>query len=239
MKKFKNPFPQNKGLKAFIASKEVCRILQRAGFQAFFVGGGVRDHLLNRTPKDFDIATDCPIDKVIEMFPTTGADIRHKFFVHTFRDQIGEIIDIAMFRNDRNMNSRMSDLPEVGDIETDTKRRDFTMNAIYFDPISGKFIDLLGGIQDIKERVIRCTNDPAFLFDQDPVRVARGLRFSLQFNMRLDFDFNAFKYLISREHKQFPEIEERLMQEFRKIAKLPAIVVRGLTDVQLFNHFVQ
>lgn len=238
MAKFKtHTTTKSDALKAYIASKEVCRIISNYGYDAYFVGGGVRDLLMNKTPKDFDIATNMPILTVSELFPTTGNNIiNHRFFVHTFRHYSGTIIDVAQYRDDSSMLSRMGDVPIVGTLETDSKRRDFTINSIYFNPLTGDYFDLLGGRNDLRNRQIVPTDDPAIIFEQDPVRLVRGLRFSLSFGFELMYDFDQHKHLLVGD--QTETIKSRVMQEFHKISKLPQIAAKGITAKKLYNYYL-
>jgi poly(A) polymerase len=141
-------------MKEFIISKRCVEILNDNGYVAYFVGGAVRDMLIWRTPKDFDIVTDAKIEDIVKLFPyKSHGKITEKFLVHAFMYEHCSV-EIASFRDEGTIENRNS-LPKYGTIKTDWLRRDFTMNSIYWNPISNEFIDPSGfGISDVKNRVL-------------------------------------------------------------------------------------
>lgn len=197
-------------MKDFILSKETVRTLMNNGYQAYFVGGCVRDMFFNITPKDFDIVTDCPVDKVKSLFPfKSHGHITEQFLVHAFNWQ-GSTIEIATFRDEGTITNRNS-LPKQGDINTDVLRRDFTINSLFWNPITFDIIDPSGfGIDDCKNRILRTTRDPEIVFQEDPIRILRGIRFMRKFRLTPSFDFQQFIHLVDWK-------SDRSKQEIKKI----------------------
>jgi len=143
-------------LKDFLISKHCIDILQKNGHQAFFVGGCVRDLLVGNTPKDFDIATSADVDTVQKLFPfPTHGKVTKQFLVHAFKLE-GVVVEIASFRDEGTIENRDS-LPKHGTMWTDVLRRDFTCNALFWDPIKDIIIDIVGGIDDINNKVLNTT----------------------------------------------------------------------------------
>ena len=184
-----------------------------AGHLAFLVGGGVRDLLLGKEPKDFDIATDATPEEVHELFRNSRLIGRRFRLVHVRFGR--EIIEVATFRgsavDDDAPTIEPSDLPSrrrskpgeepisaqsgagmilrdnvYGTIEEDAARRDFTINAIYYTPADFCLYDFAGGIDDLEARRIRLIGDPQQRYREDPVRMLRALRFAAKLDFRLD-----------------------------------------------------
>ena len=171
--------------------------LREAGFRACLVGGGVRDLLLGREPKDFDIATDARPEQVYKLFRNCRLIGRRFRLAHV---QFGpEIIEVATFRAHGD-DSEDGDGPSVeraadgrilsdnvyGSIEEDAWRRDFTVNALYYDIDNFAVLDYTGGIADLKAGVIRLIGDPVQRYQEDPVRMLRAVRFAAKLGFRLD-----------------------------------------------------
>lgn len=167
--------------------------LKSAGYQAHLVGGGVRDLLLGREPKDFDVATDATPEQVKEVFRNCRL-IGRRFrlaHVHFGRD----IIEVATFRSmqnpseegDREVENGMLVRDNVyGTIEEDALRRDFTVNALYYNIDDFSVIDYTGGMEDLQEGVLRLLGDPETRYREDPVRMLRAVRFAA----KLGFNIN-------------------------------------------------
>ncbi len=192
----------------YLMAKEVIVHLQSLGHQAYFVGGCVRDLLLGFVPHDWDISTSCPYDELLLEFPyPSHGKITRKFLVHAF-DWDGVEIEIAQFREDKGLNR--SSVATPGNLKTDSVRRDFTFNAIYWDPISGDFLDPVNGLKDLSKRKLRTTSDPDFVFSQDPIRIVRGLGFQKRYHLKDCVGLNRYKYLLDGINPT------RLHQECRK-----------------------
>jgi len=176
-------------IKDFIISKHFISVLNEAGFNAFIVGGAVRDMILGMSPKDFDIVTDAPVEEIKRLFsfPSHGK-ITEKFLVHAFKFE-GSIFEIASFRDEGNIENR-NDAPRPGNAETDVLRRDFTCNSIMWNPITDEILDPLNGIQDIHDRILRTTRDADIVFAEDPVRIFRAIRFQRKLGFKFGFEIN-------------------------------------------------
>jgi len=162
-------------------------VIKRYG-DLFVVGGAVRDTLLNKTPKDYDLATDLTPDRVIEVLSNLNfkIDLTGKDFgvVRVWTDE-GNEYEIATFREDIG-SGRRPDEVRWASIEDDVKRRDLTVNALFYDIDEKEIVDLVGGIEDIKNRVIRAVGNPIERFNEDPLRVLRAIRFAARMGSRLD-----------------------------------------------------
>ena len=168
-------------------SRNAVKVLYRlngAGYQAHLVGGGVRDLLLGREPKDFDVATNALPEQVKAVFNNCRLIGRRFRLAHVHFGQ--EIIEVATFRSnsetdsdDRQMENGMilSD-NAYGTLEEDAQRRDFTINALYYNVEDFSVIDFAGGLQDLRNGVIRLLGDPESRYREDPVRLLRAVRFA-------------------------------------------------------------
>lgn len=154
--------------------------LQKSGFAAFLVGGSIRDLLLRKSPKDFDIATDARPNQVKKLFRNCRIigkrfKLAHIFFANQ------KIIEVATFRTETNSNE--SDEVEIlardnayGSMGTDSLRRDITINGLFYDPLQGVIIDYVGGVDDMRKGLIKIIGDPDKRFTEDPVRIIRAIR---------------------------------------------------------------
>jgi poly(A) polymerase len=173
------------------ASKVVSR-LQDHGFQAYLVGGCIRDLLLRKSPKDFDIATDAHPEEVRELFRNSRIIGKRFRIVHVRFGR--EIIEVTTFRgphadeyDENHSDSGMTLNDNVyGTFEEDVFRRDFTMNAIYYEPQEKEIIDLAEGTADIKNQIIRTIGDPEGRLREDPVRMLRAIRFQAKLEFGLE-----------------------------------------------------
>jgi poly(A) polymerase len=164
---------------------EVVRQLQVAGFEAYWVGGCVRDFLLGREPGDYDIVTSALPEKIEELFKRTIAvgrkfgvmvvvEGKHQFQVATFRAE-GEYRD-----------GRRPEKVSFGDAQADASRRDFTVNGLYFDPVAGKLRDWVGGEADLKAKLIRTIGKPEERFNEDYLRLLRAPRLAAQLGFEIE-----------------------------------------------------
>ena len=165
------------------SATEVVRQLQEAGYQAYIVGGSVRDLLLGKEPKDFDVATDATPEQVKAVFPRCRL-IGRRFRLAHVRLR-GVLVEVATFRgqadeedpNQRQHKGRLLRDNVWGSLEEDAVRRDFTINALFLDPVSGDIRDFVGGYGDLQNRVLRLIGDPERRYREDPVRMLRAARF--------------------------------------------------------------
>lgn len=161
---------------------------KKNGHKLYVVGGAVRDALLGKTPKDYDLATDAVPDKVEEMMKKTGFKTlpTGKAFgvINVFTNE-GEY-EIATFRNDVGTDGRRPDSVTFTNIEGDVKRRDLTINALFYDIDTHEIVDLVGGVQDLKNGVVRTVGAPEDRFGEDRLRILRAIRFAARFGNELD-----------------------------------------------------
>jgi len=170
--------------------------LHNAGFKAHLVGGCVRDLLLSRHPKDFDVATDANPEQIKQLFDNCRLIGRRFRLAHILFGR--DVVEVATFRGqsgledeengDRlNTESGMILRDNVyGSIEEDVWRRDFTMNALYYDIADFSLIDYVNGMQDLRKRVIRLIGEPEQRYREDPVRMLRALRFAARLEFKID-----------------------------------------------------
>ena len=151
--------------------------LRLRGYEAFFAGGWVRDFLLHRRPKDIDIATSALPDEVMRIFPNSrsiGAQfgvIQVSLYSHTF--------EVATFRSDNPyLDGRHPSSVTFSGPEQDARRRDFTINGLFYDPIAGRLIDYVHGRSDLQGKLIRTIGNPAERFTEDKLRMLRAIRFA-------------------------------------------------------------
>jgi len=165
--------------------------LQAEGFKAFVVGGAVRDLLLDRPPKDFDVATDATPEEVRRVFRRSRIIGRRFRLVHVmFGD---ETVEVSTFRRmieaedaQTDEHGRLLRDNEFGDQEQDAARRDFTANALFYDPSTQEIFDYHEGYADIRANTLRIIGDPEVRYREDPVRMLRAVRLSAKLGMKLD-----------------------------------------------------
>ena len=181
---------------------EIIARLQDAGFEAYIVGGAVRDFLLGREPKDYDISTSATPEQVKKIFRDFRCIIIGKRFrlvhLYYFRD---DPIEISTFRKcpdetgtpERPLRTGVAPEHmifrdnEFGTAEDDAHRRDFTVNALFYDPVHDQLLDYTGhGVEDIRAGVVRCIGKPALRFEEDPVRLLRALKLVGQYGFTLE-----------------------------------------------------
>ena len=211
----------NKKINKFSIS--IIKDLQKNNFQAYLVGGCVRDLMCGLEPKDFDIATDATPEQVRKIFKASRIIGRRFKLVHVFNRS--ELIEVATFRagdDSSNNNNLIKDTSGKiirdniwGDLEQDTYRRDFTVNALYYCPISQKIVGHKDGMKHIHEKSIVSIGDPVKRFSEDPVRSLRAIRFSNKLNFKIDKDI---KEAIYEKGNLLSDISNaRLFDEFCKI----------------------
>ena len=226
---------------------EICHQLQSAGFETYIVGGAVRDFLIGRIPKDYDLSTSATPEEIRGEFGRRKARIIGRRFrlVHLVHGQ--EIIEVSTFRRipsreaqDVKIRQKLGDVPqnmifsdnEFGSAVEDAERRDFTVNALFYDPVKEQLVDHTGmGLDDVRAGLIRAIGDPALRFEEDPVRILRALKFAGQCDM--EFEEDTRRALMD----SIPLIQlaapSRLTLELEKILKNP----RGHKILRLFQHY--
>lgn len=167
-------------------SRRAIQALKRSGFQAFLVGGCVRDLLLGRPPKDFDVATDATPDRILGLFPDSNL-VGAQFGVVRVRDANAEV-EVATFRSDGDYADarRPRNVKYETDPREDAIRRDFTINALFLDTETDEILDFVGGRADLRAGVVRAIGEPAQRFREDHLRLLRAIRFAAGLNFRIE-----------------------------------------------------
>ncbi|MCG3878079.1 polynucleotide adenylyltransferase PcnB [Psychrobacter sp. Ps6] len=170
---------------------EVIATLTRAGFDAYIVGGGVRDTLLGLRPKDFDAVTDAKPHEIKDVFGKRCRIIGRRFqLAHVYSGR--ELIEVATFRGPPTSNANTNQDGMIlrdnvwGDIKQDFARRDFSINALYYQPLKGIVHDFCGALDDIDNRIIRLLGHAPVRIEEDPVRLLRALRFKAKLGFEFD-----------------------------------------------------
>jgi poly(A) polymerase len=169
------------------AAQEVLGVLHQAGYQAYLVGGGVRDLLLGQQPKDFDVTTNATPEQVKALFRRCRLIGRRFRLAHVFVQR--EQIEVATFRSGEAAEQSAQGMivrdNRYGTIAQDALRRDFTLNALYFNSADGTLTDYVGGLEDLRQGVIRLIGDPHQRYTEDPVRLLRAVRFVTKLGCQL------------------------------------------------------
>src|SRR5690606_29525499 len=168
--------------------------LQARGYEAYLVGGCVRDLLVGRQPKDFDIATGARPQQVKRTFPRNCRIIGRRFkLAHLHFHGNTKILEVSTFRRapdpgepDDDDDLLITRDNEFGTAEEDARRRDFTINSLFLDPIRDEILDYTGGLADLKARVIRTIGSPEVRFREDPVRIVRAIKFAGRLGLDID-----------------------------------------------------
>jgi len=162
--------------------------LQQAGFEAWIVGGALRDMLLGRAPKDFDVATNATPEQVRATFRRSRIIGRRFQIVHVMMGS--ETIEVTTFRgsadSETDAHGRILRDNVWGTMEEDARRRDFTVNALYYDPKQDRIVDYHHGVADLDQKTLRMIGDPATRYREDPVRMLRAVRFAAKLGISLD-----------------------------------------------------
>jgi len=233
-------------------SKEVrmvLAVLQNASFEAFLVGGCVRDLIMGRKPHDFDITTNATPEQIIALFPKT-------FYENTYgtvgivtcgeeglpicSDETVKIVEVTPYRLETTYsdNRHPDEVIWSKNIDDDLKRRDFTCNAIAYNPITGEVIDPFNGQHDIENKLIRAVGNPDIRFNEDALRLVRGVRLMCQ----LDFDIHPVtrESIEKNAHLLNNISRERLRDEFVKLI-MTDFPMRGLImmkEVDILKYIV-
>lgn len=211
---------------------EISQIFKAAGRQLFLVGGSVRDALLGKSPKDYDVASDATPDQIIEIFRSYPKfkiiEIGKAFGVIKILSPEGGEYEVATFRQDLS-GGRRPDAVAFTTIDKDVERRDLTINALFYDIEKQEVVDYVGGIQDLEQGVVRTVGNPVDRFNEDRLRILRALRFAARMGSRLDPETDK---AIKADNSLYGVSGERIRDEFIK-----GIV--GAKDTTYFLRMVQ
>ncbi|MFI0435373.1 MAG: CCA tRNA nucleotidyltransferase [Parachlamydiaceae bacterium] len=203
----------------FIHAKKIVLKLTRAGHVAYFAGGWVRDFVMGHPCEDIDIATSASPSQIMDLFPQTIL-VGLAFGVVIVVIE-GYQFEVASFRKDlAYVDGRRPEAIEMSTPQEDAKRRDFTINGMFYDPIEEKIHDFVYGQEDIQRRLIRSIGDPHERFFEDRLRMLRAFRFAARFDFSIDLETCE----AIREHVDtfFPAVAmERVWQEFNKMVAYP------------------
>ncbi len=179
------------------AALKTCDGLQKAGFEAFIVGGAVRDLLMNVKPKDFDVATNATPEEVYKAFRRSRIIGKRFRLVHVLWGQ--ETIEVSTFRghhlsdgNSADGDAKTNDSGRIirdnifGSLEEDAVRRDFTANALYYNPANQEVLDFHNGVADLNANLLRMIGDPTTRYQEDPVRMLRAVRLSAKLGLKIE-----------------------------------------------------
>jgi poly(A) polymerase len=196
-------------------ARSIVARLRAGGHQAYLVGGCVRDLLIGRTPKDFDVATDARPDRVTELFERSEQVGAH-FGVVLVRENTSQV-EVATFRSDASYSDGRR--PDAVRFETDPRqdvlRRDFTINALLLDPDTNQILDFVGGQEDLRRHVIRAIGEPELRFREDHLRLIRAVRFAARLGFEIEPDTMA---ALRRLHGLIVRVApERIRDELMRI----------------------
>lgn len=199
----------------------VVKRLTEAGHIAYFAGGWVRDYLMKHPSDDIDIATSASVEVIQSIFPKT-IPVGVAFGIVIVVEE-GHHFEVATFRKEQGyLDGRRPTRIESASPEEDAKRRDFTINGMFWDPLKNKLHDFVEGQKDIEQQVIRAIGDPHQRFLEDRLRMMRAVRYSTRFNFPIEME--TFQAIISHAPSLLPAVAmERIWQEFKKMS--------------LFSHF--
>ena len=196
-------------------ARRIISTLCRSGYQAYLVGGCVRDLLLGCQPKDFDVATNAPPQRLLELFPNSGQVGAH-FGVVLVREGLHHV-EVATFRSEHQYTDgrRPSSVHFQTDPREDVLRRDFTINGLMMDVETGDVLDYVGGRADLDHRLIRAIGDPEVRFREDHLRLLRAIRFAARFRFEIE---PATWTAIQRRHSLIRSVSaERVRDDLGRI----------------------
>lgn len=223
---------------AFAAVRQITGRIGEAGFRALLVGGSVRDLILGKTPEDLDLVTTATPEKILSLFP--GSDLVGASFGVVLIKFDGFSFECASARKERSyMDGRHPDkVLYTDDFSVDSERRDFTINALMCDPLTGEVFDWHRGIDDLKNGVIRTVGDPDRRFGEDYLRMLRAVRFAAKYGFEIDGETAS---AIKRRAKNAADISpERINSEVTSILTNPRadLGLELLEKLDLLKHIL-
>ena len=196
--------------------------LHQAGFKGYLVGGGVRDLLLGCQPKDFDVSTDARPQQIKRLFNNCFL-IGRRFRLAHIRYSRESVIETSTFRcalppsdaSDPTTDLSMQDENQFGTPAEDAARRDFTINGLFYDIDNYSVSDHVGGLPDLKKRLVRCIGDPDIRFREDPVRMLRGVRFAARLGFRIER--RTWKAILRHHNEIAKAAPPRMLEDIYKL----------------------
>ncbi len=210
----------------------VVKRLAQAGHTAYFAGGWVRDYLMQRASDDIDIATSASVEQIQALFPKT-IPVGVAFGIVIVVEE-GHHFEVATFRKESGyLDGRRPTTIEPASPEEDAKRRDFTINGMFWDPLKQELHDFIGGQKDLKTGVIRAIGNPHERFLEDRLRMMRAVRYSTRFNFPIETE--TLQAILDHSNDLLPAVAlERIWQEFKKMS-LFAHFDTGLVTLHQLN----
>lgn len=230
------PFSNVRKAKIYLAAKQICQTLNKCGFESYLVGGCVRDLLMqpNAIPKDLDIATSAPVETISSIFQNThfvgnafGVCLVH---MNSFT------FEVASFRKEGKYEDRRR--PEsvaYANFSEDSNRRDFTINALYYDMQKKTVLDFHGGLKDLKSKKIRCVGNASDRLYEDPLRILRLCRFVANFGFSIEQKTKTAAKKNASGIASLPK--ERILLEFNKVYNFQNFVANVIEMVELSMIF--
>ena len=199
-------------------AREIAARLRKSGHMAYFAGGCVRDMVRGLTPKDYDIATDARPEAVQKLFPRTYAVGAHFGVIIVLEN--GFQFEVATFRSDEGyIDGRHPSAVRFSSPEEDAKRRDFTINGMFYDPVAEEVIDFVGGRADIAAKLVRAIGDPAERLAEDRLRMLRAVRFATVLDYKIDN--GTWKALVANAPSINQISAERIRDELVRVLTSP------------------
>jgi poly(A) polymerase len=223
------------GINRALLDPDALKVIERLhsqGHQAYIVGGAVRDSILGRKPKDFDIVTDAVPNRIKRIFWNSRIIGRRFRLVHVFFGP--KIIEVATFRSLKDGTVGNT----FGTMDDDVKRRDFTLNALYYDPVDETIIDYCGGMKDIRKGEVKPLIPLSVIFKEDPVRMIRAVKYASSAGFSIGL---PTRIMIKREAKLLKDVSvSRLSEEATKIfcSGKAATIFQGLFEYKLLYFFM-
>lgn len=213
-------------------------IFRKNGFELYVVGGAVRDMILGKEPKDYDLVSDATPDEVesilgdnYKTIPTGKA-----FGIITVVMPDGEEYEIAKYREDLGSGRRPEGGVKFSTIDQDVKRRDLTINALYYDIAKQEIIDYVGGVEDIQNRNVKAVGDASERFEEDRLRILRAVRFAARFDSQLDPEIQK---TLTVNNSLKGVSKERIRDEFVKGIQSAKSVVKFLRTLEEYDLLLQ
>ncbi len=222
---------------------DICQKLKSSKYEAFLVGGCVRDLLMEKTPKDFDITTNALPEEILKVFPASKYENDFGTVLLPLRDEnekVYDVVEITTYRSEQGYSNRRhpDEVRFEKNIDKDLERRDFTINALAYDPIEDNLIDLFGGKKDISKKIIRAVGEPSERFKEDALRMMRAVRFYSQLNFEMEPKTQRAITKLAGGLKFISQ--ERIRDELIKIlsSDLPSEGITMLHDCKLLQYIL-